>query len=224
MFVHRDNRHHRDAIERQYRVAVRAARNEVVIANAYFFPGYRLIKALRRAASRGVKVRLILQGQPDMAIVKSAAELLHARLVHAGVEIHEYCKRPMHGKVAVIDGVWATVGSSNLDPLSLALNLEANVIIRDRGFAAELRANLERLMCEDCQCLAPEEVQQRRAGWRVWLDTLAYHVTRHFPAWAGWLPAHAPVLKLVAPGPPATSVRADAVADGGAGVNAGRAP
>jgi cardiolipin synthase A/B len=203
MFVTRDNGHRRDTIERQYRAAIRAARSEVIIANAYFFPGYRLLKALRNAARRGVKVRLILQGQPDMAIVKSVAELLHARLVGAGVEIHEYCKRPLHAKVAVIDGVWATVGSSNLDPLSLALNLEANVMIRDRTFAAGLRAQLERLMREDCKRLEPDQIKDRRAGWRVLLDTLAYHVTRHFPAWAGWLPAHSPRIQpLVQPAPP----------------------
>jgi cardiolipin synthase len=198
MFVTRDNHYQRDAIERQYRAAIRAARSEVVIANAYFFPGYRLLKALRRAAQRGVKVRLILQGQPDMAIVKHAAELLHARLVNDGVEIHEYCKRPLHGKVAVVDGLWATVGSSNLDPLSLALNLEANVMIRDRAFAGDLRARLQTLMNAHCTRLEPEAVQQRRAGWRVLLDTIAYHFTRHFPAWAGWLPAHAPRLQPLA--------------------------
>ena len=198
MFVTRDNHYQRDAIERQYRAAIRAARSEVVIANAYFFPGYRLLKELRRAAQRGVKVRLILQGQPDMAIVKHAAELLHARLVNDGVEIHEYCKRPLHGKVAVVDGLWATVGSSNLDPLSLALNLEANVMIRDRAFADDLRARLQTLMDAHCTRLEAEAVQQRRAGWRVLLDTIAYHFTRHFPAWAGWLPAHAPRLQPLA--------------------------
>jgi cardiolipin synthase A/B len=214
MFVTRDNHLQRDAIERQYRAAIRAARSEVVIANAYFFPGYRLLKALRRAAQRGVKVRLILQGQPDMAIVKHAAELLHARLVDDGVEIYEYCKRPLHGKVAVVDGVWATVGSSNLDPLSLALNLEANVVIRDSDFARTLRANLDTLMCKHCTRLEPEAVARQRAGWRVLIDTVAYHFTRHFPAWAGWLPAHAPrVQSLAAPvtaaAPPTTAAAND---------------
>ena len=66
-----------------------------------------------------------------------------ASCVRAGVEIHEYCKRPLHGKVALVDDHWATVGSSNLDPLSLALNLEANVMIRDRAFNAELRGDLQ---------------------------------------------------------------------------------
>ena len=221
MFVTRDNHHQRDAIEREYRAAIRAARSEVLIANAYFFPGYRLLRAMRRAARRGVKVRLILQGQPDMAIVKRAAELLHARLVGAGVEVHEYCKQPLHGKVAVVDGLWATVGSSNLDPLSLALNHEANVILRDHGFAQELRARLDRLIAADCRCLRAEDLPQR-APWRVWIESLAYHVARHFPSWAGWLPAHAPVIKPIAapqataaPAPPDEAPPEEALADGG---------
>jgi cardiolipin synthase len=200
MFVTRDNGRQRDTIEREYRAAIRAARSEVVIANAYFFPGYRLLRALRRAARRGVKVSLILQGQPDMAIVRTAAQLLHRRLMQAGVNVYEYCQRPLHGKVAVIDGVWSTVGSSNLDPLSLALNLEANVMIRDRGFAAVLRANLDGLMREHCTLLDPQSFA-RQPRWRVWTETLAYHLTRRFPAWAGWLPAHTPEIKPVAPSP-----------------------
>jgi cardiolipin synthase len=199
MFVARDNDQQRDAIERQYRAAIHAAQRDVVIANAYFFPGYRLLRAMRRAVRRGVRVRLVLQGQPDMKIVKRAAELLHGQLVNAGVEIYEYCKRPMHAKVAVVDDEWATVGSSNLDPLSLSLNLEANVMVRDRAFAANLRERLERLICDDCRQLESDKVAQRRAGLRLLLDTLAYHVTRRFPSWAGLLPAHAARLKPALP-------------------------
>ncbi|HEY8359551.1 MAG TPA: cardiolipin synthase ClsB, partial [Ramlibacter sp.] len=158
MFVVRDNRHHLDDIERHYRIAIRAARKRIVIANAYFFPGYRFIKEVRRAARRGVDVRLVLQGQPDMPIVKIAAEMLYHHLLKAGVQIYEYCDRPLHGKVAVIDDEWSTVGSSNLDPLSLSLNLEANVIIRDRGFNAALSANLEKLMCNSCNQVKPEDL------------------------------------------------------------------
>lgn len=133
IFVTRDNLDHTNDIERHYRIALRSAKERVVIANAYFFPGYRFVRELRRAAKRGVDVRLILQGQPDMPIVKIAAGLLYDHLLRAGVRIYEYCERPLHGKVAVVDDNWSTVGSSNLDPLSLALNLEANVVIRDRS-------------------------------------------------------------------------------------------
>jgi cardiolipin synthase len=199
MLVARDNRHQRDAIERQYRAAIHAARHDVIIATAYFFPGYRLLRAMRRAVRRGVRVRLVLQGQPDMKIVKHAAELLHGQLVGAGVEIYEYCKRPLHAKVALVDDRWATVGSSNLDPLSLSLNLEANVMIRERSFNADLRRRLERLIAEDCRRLEADAVAQRHVGLRLLLDTLAYHVTRRFPQWAGLLPAHAARLQPAVP-------------------------
>jgi len=207
MFVWRDNLHHRDDIERQYRAAIRTARREVIIANAYFFPGYRLLKTIRQAARRGVRVRLILQGQPDMQIVKTAAGMLHSRLLAAGVEVHEYCKRPLHGKVALVDDRWATVGSSNLDPLSLALNLEANVMTNDPHFIAELRTNLESLMQQHCSRVESHAVTRERR-WMVWLDTLAYHLTRHFPAWAGWLPAHRPRMAPLQPQKQAPSTSA----------------
>jgi cardiolipin synthase A/B len=199
MFVARDNRHQRDTIERQYRAAIHAARHEVVIANAYFFPGYRLLRAMRRAVRRGVRVCLILQGQPDMKIVKHAAKLLHPQLLAAGVEIYEYCKRPMHAKIALVDEAWSTVGSSNLDPLSLSLNFEANVMIRERAFNADLRARLHQLMHEECTQLQSDAIKPRPGRWRVLLDTLAYHATRRFPAWAGYLPAHVARLEPAVP-------------------------
>lgn len=193
LFVTRDNIDNRDTIERHYRIALRASRREVIIANAYFFPGYTLLKEMRRAARRGVQVSLILQGQPDMPIVKVAARMLYDHLLRAGVRIFEYCDRPLHGKVAVADGEWATVGSSNLDPLSLALNLEANVIIRDAAFAEDLSGRLRKLMDASCKEIDPHR-DMSRSRWRLALSYLVFHVCRRFPAWAGWLPAHQPKL------------------------------
>jgi cardiolipin synthase A/B len=175
------------------RIALRAARRELIIANAYFFPGYRLLKEMRRAARRGVRVSLILQGQPDLPIVKVAARMLYDHLLRAGVQIYEYCERPMHSKVAVADDEWATVGSSNLDPLSLSLNLEANVIIRDRAFAQDLRQRLAHIMDERCKQIDPLRAMDR-SYWRLIASYLVFHVLRHFPAWTGWLPAHQPRL------------------------------
>lgn len=193
LFVTRDNVEHRNDIERHYRIALRAARREVIIANAYFFPGYRLLKDMRRAARRGVRVSLVLQGQPDMPIVQIAARTLYDHLLRAGVHIYEYCERPLHGKVALADDEWATVGSSNLDPLSLALNLEANVVIRDRDFTGELREHLHTLMETSCRKVDPTR-EMVRSWWRLAASYLAFHVLRRFPAWAGWLPAHEPTL------------------------------
>ncbi len=193
ILVTRDNNEHVNDIERHYRVALRAARHEVIIANAYFFPGYRLIKEMRRAARRGVKVMLVLQGQPDMPIVKFGASLLYDTLLAAGVRIYEYCRRPLHGKIAVVDNVWATVGSSNLDPLSLALNLEANLVIRDRDFSREVRQSLEALIRDHCKCIEGDP-HRRRTWWNSLVGTLVFHVTRNFATWASILPAHAPRL------------------------------
>lgn len=202
MFVTRDNHQHTSDIERHYRVALRSARHRVVIANAYFFPGYRFIREMRRAAKRGVDVRLILQGQPDMPIVKTAASLLYDHLLRAGVRIYEYCDRPLHGKVALVDDNWSTVGSSNLDPLSLSLNLEANVIIQDNAFNAHLHRRLAQLMnnsCTQIEASAPS----RWEGLRLLRSYAVFHLMRWFPAWAGWLPKHEPVITQAQPSPSA---------------------
>jgi len=193
LFVTRDNWEHHNGIERHYRAAIRSARKRIWIANAYFFPGYLLLRGLRRAARRGVDVRLILQGEPDMPIAKMAASLLYEHLQRDGVKIHEYCKRPLHGKVAVVDDDWATVGSSNLDPLSLSLNLEANVIVRDRSFAAELSEKLEVLIRNDCKVV--ECAPPCRAGvWQSMRSAVVFHVLRRFADWASLLPRHTPRL------------------------------
>ncbi len=193
MLVTRDNHRHRTDIERHYRAAIRLARHRVVIANAYFFPGYRMLKELVNAARRGVEVRLVLQGRPDMPIARSAPSMLYSYLLRAGVQIHEYTERPFHGKVAIVDDIWATVGSSNLDPLSLSLNLEANVMLRDRAFNQVLAERLERLVTERCRTVAATELPAPKP-WHVVRSSVVFHFLRHFPLWADWLPSHRPSL------------------------------
>ncbi|MEO6017608.1 MAG: cardiolipin synthase ClsB [Polaromonas sp.] len=208
IFVTRDNRKHTSDIEQHYRIAIRGARSRVFIANAYFFPGYRLLKEMRKAARRGVDVRLILQGEPDMAIVKTAASMLYHHLLDAGVRIYEYCERPLHAKVALSDDEWATVGSSNLDPLSLSLNLEANVIIKDRAFNQHLSDRLEHLIEHSCKQIHHSDLVET-TWWRKLRSFFVFHLLRRYPAWAGWLPAHAPRITPAAatPSPGGDAVR-----------------
>lgn len=198
LIVERDNGHHNSDIERQYLLATRLAQKRLVIANAYFFPGYRLLREFRRAAQRGVDVTLILQGQPDMAWVSALSRLLYNYLLRSGVKIYEYRRRPLHGKVAIMDDKWATVGSSNLDPLSLSLNLEANVIIEDEGFNQQLHQNLATLIEQDCERLTLKTAV-RGYWWRMPLIFLSFHFLRKFPTILNWLPAHTHKLKLVRP-------------------------
>ncbi|MBK5303762.1 MULTISPECIES: cardiolipin synthase ClsB [Gammaproteobacteria] len=192
--VYRDNGEHPGDIEEVYLQVVRSARHRVVIANAYFFPGYRLLREIRNAARRGVEVRLILQGQPDLRVARLAARMTYDYLLRAGVAIYEYCDRPLHGKVALVDEDWSTVGSSNLDPLSLSLNLEANVLIRDRAFNRDLFERLDELSSNHCKVMSADKAPRGRV-WHMTIGFLVFHFLRHFPAWAGWLPAHKPRLK-----------------------------
>ncbi len=138
----RDNLRHRRDIEEAYLAAIAAAQEEIVIASAYFFPGRRFRRALVGAAARRVRVVLLLQGRVEYVLLHYASHALYGPLLEAGVEIYEYHRSFMHAKVAVIDGHWATVGSSNIDPFSLLLAREANVVVEDRRFAAELRGRL----------------------------------------------------------------------------------
>lgn len=161
-YVQRDNLRHRHAIEREYLQALRGAQQQFDLICPYFYPSARLLRALLQAARRGVQVRLLLQGQFDYRLAALAARALYAELLARGVRVFEYREAFLHAKVAVADGVWATVGSSNLDPTSLLLNLEANVVVQDALFAAALHTEFESAL------LGAEEMQasQPLPGWR----------------------------------------------------------
>jgi cardiolipin synthase A/B len=165
-FLVRDNLRQRRAIERSYVEAIRAARERIDIAVPYFYPGRVFRRALRRAARRGVRVRLLLQGKIDYRIAAIAARALYDELRANGVRIYEYTPAFLHAKVAVVDDEWATVGSSNIDPLSLLLNLEANVVVRDAGFARALGARFEAAFAVSAEVTSAPA----RAGWRGWLQ------------------------------------------------------
>lgn len=179
--VLRDNVRHRTRIEKAYLRAIGNARHEVIIANAYFMPGGKLRRALVLAARRGVRVRLLLQGRYEYFMQYHAARPVYGALLDAGVEIHEYSPSFLHAKVAVIDAdgahPWATVGSSNLDPLSMLLAREANVVVEDAGFAHELRARLLDAMAHAGSRMDPDRYAGRPWRQRV-LDRVAFGLMR----------------------------------------------
>ncbi|MFZ2988014.1 cardiolipin synthase ClsB, partial [Ideonella sp.] len=154
-FVVRDNLRQRRAIEHTLIDAIRAARRRVDLVTPYFYPGRRFRRALVLAARRGVRVRLLLQGKLDYRLAGLAARGLYAELLAEGVEIHEYTPAFLHAKMALADDDWATVGSSNIDPLSLLLNLEANLVVADPGFAAQVAAEFDSAIAASTHIVAP---------------------------------------------------------------------
>ena len=175
--VLRDNVHNRSRIERSYRQAIGSATQEIIIANAYFVPGRKLRRGLIHAARRGVRVRLLLQGRYEYFMQYHAARPVYGALLKAGVEIYEYSVSFLHAKVAVIDGHWATVGSSNLDPLSLLLAREANVVVDDVAFAQELRGRLESAMALGGERIDPA-IYANRPWHQLFLDRCAFGLMR----------------------------------------------
>ncbi|HQS20900.1 MULTISPECIES: cardiolipin synthase ClsB [unclassified Acidovorax] len=179
--VLRDNVRNRSRIEKAYRRAIGAARHDIIIANAYFMPGGKLRRALILAAKRGVRVQLLLQGRYEYFMQYHAARPVYGALLAAGVEIHEYEPSFLHAKVAVIDAhgdkPWATVGSSNLDPLSLLLAREANVVVQDAAFAIDLRQRLVHAMQHAGRRMDPARYAGRPLRQRV-LDRVAFGLMR----------------------------------------------
>lgn len=172
----RDNLVHRRSIERAYLKAIGSAKREVLIANAYFFPGRRFRRALIEARRRGVPVRLLLQGRIEYTLPHLATQAMYPPLLAAGIEIVEYHRSFLHAKVAVVDD-WATVGSSNIDPFSLLLAREANVVVFDDGFAAELRGRLLAAMADGGKRVEREQLE-RRSVWQRFKGWVAYRVLR----------------------------------------------
>ena len=181
----RDNVSHRSQIEKAYLKAIAKARHEIVIANAYFLPGRKLCQALVLAAQRGVKVRLLLQGRYEYFMQYHAARPVYRQMLDSGVEIFEYTQSFLHAKVAVIDAhherPWATVGSSNLDPFSLLLAREANVVVADGHFAKRLHEALTQAIQHDSLRIMPQTLKERSQFLRA-LDWIAFGLMR-FAIW-----------------------------------------
>ena len=176
-FVTRDNLRNRRSIERAYLAAIKMAKKEVILCNAYYFPGIRFRNVLVAAARRGVRVRLLLQGRPEYPVQHYASQTLYAELLAAGIEIHEYNSSFLHAKVGIVDDDWARVGSSNIEPLSLLLAREANLVVRDAGFARQLRERVEQAIEHESDPVHAERLLKN--GWigRV-TNAMSYAVLR----------------------------------------------
>jgi cardiolipin synthase len=182
--VVRDNVRHRRDIERAYLALIAGAQEEVIIANSYFFPGRRFRHALAKAAARGVRITLLLQGRVEYALLHYASRALYGSFLASGIEIQEYQRSFLHAKVAVFDGRQACVGSSNIDPFSLLLAREANVFVDDAAFSARLRASLLEAIERAAEPVPPGR-WQRQSIWsraRIWI---AFQLARLFIAFAG---------------------------------------
>ncbi len=173
--VVRDNLRNRRAIQRALLQALGRASHSALLVTPYFAPGRKLRKAMMHAALRGIDVTLLI-GVGQFTMQDAVAQSFYPRLVGAGIRIVEYRRTQLHGKVAAIDDEWATVGSSNFDGLSLFVNHEANIIVRDREFASSLRDYILRGVAEGV-VVTPAAVARLSLPRRVW-NRFAYGLYR----------------------------------------------
>ncbi|UCV08419.1 cardiolipin synthase ClsB [Dechloromonas denitrificans] len=188
-FLIRDNIRHRNDIIHAYLRAINTAQHEILIANAYFLPGLRFGLALQAAARRGVAITILAQGKTDHPMLRFATQALYAVTLEQGIRIFEYEKSFMHAKVAVIDGQWATVGSSNIDPFSLLLAKEANLVIHDAVFAGQLQASIKAALTSGGREIRRDDLS--RQPWHShFMRWLSYGLVRILVGLTGYGPKH----------------------------------
>jgi cardiolipin synthase len=151
--------------------AITFAAHSIYMTNAYFIPDDQILKALTDAAGRGVDVKILLPGVTDSQLALHAQRYYYSELLKAGVEIYEHGTSLLHAKTAVIDKVWSTVGSTNMDHLSLLTNDEVNAVILNSEFALEMEKMFIRDLANSRQIQAAEwkkrPLFQRVRGWIV---------------------------------------------------------
>ncbi|HET7817742.1 MAG TPA: phospholipase D-like domain-containing protein [Bacteroidia bacterium] len=164
-------------ISRAYIKAIRNSKNEIIIVGSYFFPGRRLKSALQNASKRGVKTKLILSGISDIPLIKRATSYLYASLLKNNIELYEWNKSVLHGKVAVIDKEWSTIGSFNLNYLSVYGSIEMNVGIRSSGFTEKVVTHLYQVI-DQCEKITYETLETRNRFFTRVMNWVSYRIVR----------------------------------------------
>ncbi|PCJ58187.1 MAG: hypothetical protein COA79_14300 [Planctomycetota bacterium] len=149
-----------------YLLSINSAEKKVYITSSYFVPPILIQRALKKAAKRGVDVRLLLQGKTDQNFVRQLAINKYGRLLDAGVKIYEWPNSILHVKTIVVDGIWSSLGSCNIDGRSFFLNYEANVAITNKSFSK----TLENKFLEDIQL--SETISKKEWKKRKWYKKL----------------------------------------------------
>ncbi len=164
-------------ITHSYLTMFRQAKQSIIIMSAYFLPNGQFRNELKRAVKRGVDVKLILAGTSDIMVAKHAERYMYRWLLKNGIQIYEYEKSVLHGKIAVYDSKWATVGSFNVNNISAYASIELNLAVDEPLFAHQVEFALTTIMESDCLKITTEHVSNFSLGARI-LQWGAYYIFR----------------------------------------------
>ncbi len=160
-----------------YIKSIRNAKTEIIIVGSYFLPGIRIIRALKKASKNKVKIKLILSGKSDLPLTRRATCFLYGKLLKYNIELYEWDQSILHGKVAVIDGNWTTIGSFNLNNLSSYGSLEMNVEINSALFSKMFEAHLIKIIAQ-CQSITSNSLKIKNNLLTKSINFLSYCITR----------------------------------------------
>lgn len=177
----------KNEISNAYISKLRKAEKEVVVVASYFLPGRKFSKVLKRAAKRGVKIKIILSGVSDLPIVMRATRYLYSSLLKQGIELLEWNKSVLHGKLALVDDTWATIGSFNINHLSSYGSIEMNVETNSPKFLQTLNEDLRGII-EQCEAVTFETIKSRKGILESLKNWTAYFLVRIALVIATYLP------------------------------------
>lgn len=163
-----------------YKTAVRKAKTSITIVGCYFMPGFRFLRLLKRAVQQGVKVKVMMGSISDIPLFHNAEKYLYDYLLRNNIEIYEWNDSVLHGKAAVIDKEWSTIGSYNLNNLSKYKTIELNVDIRNREFSTMFDAELENILDKKCTRIIPSDYQKKTHLFSRIKNGVAYFYYRIF--------------------------------------------
>ena len=165
-------------ISRTYAEMLRTSKSQVTILCSYFLPGKLIRRLMRAATKRGVKIRVISAGRSDVMTSKYAERWLYDWLLRYKIELYEYQKNVLHGKLAVCDSSWMTIGSYNVNDISAYATLELNLDVKDDLFAQNTERMLEQIIANDCIRITEEHHQRTRNIIKQFVRWLSYNFIR----------------------------------------------
>lgn len=177
----------KNEISNSYIKAIRNAKEEIIIVGSYFLPGIRLTRALKKASVNKVQIKLILSGISDLPLARRATCYFYRKLLRYDIELYEWNLSVLHGKAAVIDKKWTTIGSFNLNNLSSYGSVEMNVEIYSKSFSETYLVHLNEIMSQ-CQRITPETLKIRNNFFSKMINLLSYLITRTIEIIITYLP------------------------------------
>lgn len=177
----------KNEIQRSYIRSIYNAQTEIIIVCSYFLPGKKLTRTLKKAAERNVRIRLILSGVSDVPLVKEAINYYYAFLLRNNIELYEWNQSILHGKTAVVDQKWTTIGSFNLNHLSSYASIEMNIGIDSASFGENYQKHLETVILQ-CTQITSESFQTQNNILTRFKQWISYYIVRFFEILLTYLP------------------------------------